>query len=977
MKLHQTKIILSILLGMFFLYQKSVAQVVSRSFELRYFIDSTLAEGTIGFNGDATIFTPEERLAYLDQYAEYAKVFFQDKDLDKEAVESKEVIRLMDQLKDAPKPSNRQRLVLKDWRWKTYENEERKKEEKELQKWTQNPNVEIVDNALQAVGDFSYSKDLEEAQDWRFVLQWETKIPQTTERSAFLLLDKESNPVILLGITAEGNCFYKSRLGLPIGIANYEIDTVLNFKLLVDVEANRFSLFINDEIKADFVRTLSDRNIHKFFVKIPVGASLDNIYGISYERPNINPFEDNFPVAKGRIFMDEDFELSEELGDLTLSTFRDEDWQQLQLPIQSGDRYRNTDLILRKPLLIGNFEEAKLHCEQISPNTEVWLNNNIIHIHRLGDYLDLDITNDLLPNQPNKLMLRMRGEDGWQLQKVYVDLMSPTRIKQAFVAVEEEEGDLNLNLRTILQANQLSGTINGNWQGRMNVKITPWLPKESSNPVVNTTFPVSLRAYKGDSFYESISLAGIKKWSPEQPNLYKISLSLLDSKGQFVDEYVLTTGFRKIDQKDGIFHLNDRPIALFGANLTDYLPFDIETYTIPSLDMDAWLVKAVASIKAMNGNVVRISNLAQLDLVRLLEICDQMGLLLIYESDAVPNKEPWAFDWLNLKKRLARFHHHPSLIIWQAPDEIQFTDYLKDAVPWMADFYNSIQAYDADALIAPTGAKTRLGGSVIPNDAGNRLYESGLRRYRLLNDSSIWIDSLVVRSGAAYALSFGKNWDDLQDFPIDYSMDTLRQNYLNSSRHAYLDVGGESLAGQDNPLAVRGIPYRYSESYESPYTFAAIGDSIAFEEWQRSQTWQAFAHYESLRKKRWLGFDGILAAKLWNGSDPTTLLDAKGHAKLAFYTSSMAFQSALAGSKTTDLAYAVGEEIPVFLNYTGRATRLSVTIRVKNQNGKLLETQNFPTISFPTGSSTAEVGTWVNSLEGTGWFFVEYEVMER
>ncbi|MEM0991566.1 MAG: hypothetical protein AAGI49_00955 [Bacteroidota bacterium] len=976
MQLHQTKIILSIILGLL-VFQEGFGQVVSRSFELRYFIDSTIAQGTVGFNGDSTIFTAEDRLDYLDQYANYAKAFFQDKDLDEDAVDPVALRQLQEQLKTLPKPQNRQRLILKDWRWKTYKKGQRKQEEQALQKWTSNPNVEVVDGALKAVGDFSYAQDLAEAQDWRFVIQWETKIPETTERSAFLLLDEESNPVILLGITAEGNCFYKSRLGLPIGIANYERDTTLNFKLLVDVEANRFSLFINDEIKADFVRTLSNNSIHKFFVKIPVGASLDNLYGISYDRPNINPFEDQFPVAKGRIFMDERFEVSEELGDLTLSTFRDEEWQQLKLPIQSGDRYRNSDLILRKPLLIGSFEQATLYFEQIAPNTEVWLNNEIIYVHRSGNDLTLDVTKDLLPNQPNKLMLRMRGGAGWQLQNVYLDLTSPIHIQKAAVSVVQGDDDLNLTLQALLSANQLSGTRNGEWQGRLNVKITPWHPKASTNPLVNTTFPLTLRAYRSENFSETIALTGVKKWSPDQPNLCKIQLALLDSKGQFVDEYTMTTGFRTIDQTDGIFHLNDRPISLLGVNLTDYLPFDIETYTVPSVDMDAWLVRAVASVKEMNGNVIRVGNLSQIDVSRLLEICDQMGMLLIYESDATVNQEPWALEWEQLKAALQSLHHHPSLIIWQAPDELQFSDYQKDATPWMKMFYETIHTYDPDALIALTGAKTEFGGSAIPNDIGNRLYESSLRRYRLLNQPSVWTDSLVVRSNATYAISFGKDWDDLQNFPVDYSMDTLRQNYLNSQRHAYLDVGGESLAGQDNPLAVRGIPYRYSESYESPYTSAAIGDTIAFEDWQKSQAWQAFANYESLRKKRWLGYDGILAAKLWNGSDPTALLDAKGHAKLAFYTTAMGFQSALAGSKTTDVAYAVGEEIPIFLSYTGAATRLSVNISVKDETGKLLETQRFPSISFPSGSSTAEVGTWVSSLKGTGWFFVEYEVRKN
>ncbi|MEM6700837.1 MAG: hypothetical protein AAF599_20710, partial [Bacteroidota bacterium] len=379
-----TKSYLSLLLLFSLLWSSyfSSAQVISRSFEMRYFTDSTIAAGTIGFNGDSTFLTPENRLYYLEKYADYAKIFFQNTELNDQPVEAPEVDKLLKKIKPQPSPKNRQRLILEDWKWKAYQVGQSRREQQQLEAWTQTPNVLVENGVLKTTNTFTYAKDLAEPQNWRFAFQWETKIPKTSERSAFLLLDEESSPVILLGVTAEGGCFYKSRVGVPIGIANFGSDTLLNFKVLVDVEAGRFSLYLNDELKADFVKTLSEKPVHKFFISLPQNATLDNMYGISYARPAIDAANNVFPLPEGKVFMDEHFEVSEEIGDLSLAQFKDETWEELKLPVQSGDRFRTSDLILRKPLLIGSFERANLHFEHIAKEAEVWLNNEIIYVHR-------------------------------------------------------------------------------------------------------------------------------------------------------------------------------------------------------------------------------------------------------------------------------------------------------------------------------------------------------------------------------------------------------------------------------------------------------------------------------------------------------------------------------------------------------------------------------------------------------------------
>ncbi|MEM1325462.1 MAG: hypothetical protein AAGI23_05885 [Bacteroidota bacterium] len=955
------------------------AQVVSRSYEMRYFGDSTSAQGTIGFNGDSTLFTPQERIQYLDQYADFTKFFFQDGDLDQQAVFPADVDKIVSRFKEIPLPEQRQRIELKDWRWKVYDRGRQKTEQAQLAKWSQDPNVILENGQLRTINDFSYPLDLNNGENWRFALQWETNIPKSEERSAFLLLDNLGNPVVLMGITSEGECFYKSKIGLPIGVAQFDTDTLINFKLLVDVEAGRFSLFINDEVKADFVRTLTENPVETFFLKLPVGSTLDNLYGMSYERPNINPFEGEFPTPKGRTFLEDRFELSEELGDLGLINFRDEEWEQIKLPVQSGDRFRNMDLILRKPLLINNFQKAKLHFEQIAPNTEIWLNNKIVYVHRQGQTLTLDISRDLLPNQPNKLMIRMRGGDGWQLQKVFLDLTGSRYIESAnlYATQGADASQLHLNARLLIE--QPTEENDGFWQGKVRVKMTPWHPRASTRTVFNQSFDVQLRAFQAMDFSEVVNLPRLSAWSPNSPNLYQVEFELLDGEGNLQDDYTFVTGIRKLEQRDGSLYLNNQVTPLFGANLTDYLPFEVDNYSEPRFEMDEWIGRALASLEVMNGNALRVGNLNNLDLDRLLDYCDQLGILVILEMDKLQQSSPWSADWERLKKRIEEVRHHPSVILWQAPRGLMFNGFTAEALPWMERFYEVVNQNDANVLIALTNADTKYIDGRLPSQDGTSLYNPSMRDYQPIDSSlaMVWRDSLVVRGNADRALSFGKDWDDLRNFPIDYTVDSLRYKYLSSDDQIYINYDSESLAGQENPFTVRGVPYRYSETYASPYPSLAIGSELPYEAWKISQAWQAMSTYETLRKKRWLNYDGIFSAKLWNGGDPTTILDAKGYKKLNFYATQMAFQEVLAGSQTTDFAYSIGEEVPIFINYSGNRARFQVTLRVKNLEGKTVKTKTFPTVSFRKGSATQSLGDWVNNLTREGWYIVEYEVAKR
>ncbi len=955
------------------------AQTISKSFEIRYFTDSIHATGTNGFNGDSSIFSTEDRLIFLNLYRDVAKQYYNNPALVDLPILTEEVKLLTNVIPDFPQPTIRNRMLLTDWKWKSVRKESIAQQEAERSTWLRAAGAKLERGRLYATQEYQYAKEFSVPQTGQFTLQWDAFIPRTPERAAFVMLDELSNPVILLGVTSDGSCFYKSRLGLPIGVAQFSTDTLVNFKLLVDVEAGRFSLFLNNEIVADFVRSLSEKIIHRFFIQIPKGAYLDNIYGINFERTGVDFQKAKYPFPKGKVLIEQDFDIQEEIGDLGRSSFEDANWLSLALPINSGDRFRNTDLILRKTFTTPSFEQVHLHLSHVAPNTEIWLDGQVIYVHNNAKHLDLDLSTKLGKNRRHTLMLRMKGNpEGWYLSDAWLDFKSATYIEKAQVyTANVNNGNATLNIQANLISKAVQQNVNGLWQGRVNVRVFPFTPTESTSPIANQTFPVTMRLYREELFAESIVIPKPKLWSLEQPNLYKVVISLVDAQGQYVDDFVLTTGIRTISQKGGVFRLNEQPMLLNGVNLSDYVPFGVEAYDAPIHRQEEWLVRLIQSAKKMNANVLRIKNGQNVDISHLASLCDYFGLLLIYQTDPLPKeKQIWSTDFDAIQANIVHLRHHPSIVMWQAADELMFYNYFQDAVGWMTKFYETVMNTDPSRLVSLTGLHPNFANTGIPNSDGSRLYDNQQRRYRLLQDSSVWIAPNVARGNTHFTLSAGKNWNDFRNSPVSPQYDTLILNYLASKKHIYVDFNAEAIEGQENPITVRATPHRYSEAMQSPFIAQAIGQPLTFEEWELSQSYQAFSLAEALRKKRWLGYDGLIYNQLSNGADPTSLLDARGYMKLAYHTAQTAFQTTLAGSKTTDMAYLTKQTIPIFINHVGTASKLSVKVTIKDIKGKIIQTQQFPVFNLPTGNTTLEVGRWTNSIAERGWYVVEYEVMK-
>lgn len=184
--------------------------------------------------------------------------------------------------------------------------------------------------------------------------------------------------------------------------------------------------------------------------------------------------------------------------------------------------------------------------------------------------------------------------------------------------------------------------------------------------------PVPARCGKVSFYAEQPAL-----WSPEHPNLYKLSLELLQD-GECVDTEECTVGIKCLEIREGHFFLNHAQLLIAGVCRHDIWT-ENEGHTLT----DAMIEKDLRMIKAMGANFVRLVHYPHDR--RVLAAADRIGLMVSEEPGL------WWSDLSDarittralkvLEKVILRDRNHVSVAFWLAFNECPFNEqFLRDAV---------------------------------------------------------------------------------------------------------------------------------------------------------------------------------------------------------------------------------------------------------------------------------------------------------
>jgi hypothetical protein len=976
---------------------------LSRSFELRYVTADEGANGETDFKGTTSIFSTEQRLEFLNHYEKFAGEFFADQNWDTRIVSDDDVRQALRQLKSQPMPEVRRRLSLTDWKYLGSRPGQRDEEIRSLTAWRALPGVKIDSDELVLSGAEPGFEKAFAPQSWRFQLQWRVLSPAAGQQVLFDL-----DGVAKVGIDSNGQYFFRS------GADEQRVGTCSTgrwheLKVEVDLESGRYNFLADNTLLADFVPLVANHPVGKLTMRGPAGVRFDDLWGVGYAKaydPNGDDHTRDVPFTI-HTFLDQHFQVRPDPADWASPAYNDRDW----LPVPTwpyahgGERRAGETLYLRTRVRVDQFERAELSGECLDPSGEIWINGRPVEVRRDRHPFAIDVTSHLKPGVENLLAVRvdpfqvtrtMRHtpadlHTGWFAGRMHLDLTAQRWIKDVFVYTESlAAGTAAMKVRVLIRNDQVvlpherEPKGENAFRGRVSISFRPWFPNAGPAAAV-ATFPIVLELGRDLAWEGNVTLDHPALWSPESPQLYKVTVRLEDAEGAPIDDSIVTTGIRTVSQTGGTFRVNGQPAMMNGGLIFGFRPPLERIAQWLRCPPEESLVREVLTLKRMNGNTLRMSHhdgpTGGVNDPRYAEIGDQLGVMFQWATPAwVRTDSPYLLDFEGLPRYLRQVRNHPSIVMWQPANHPKFTNGFEEGMLWFKKVYDTIAAEDLSRLIAPTANIGRLGAR---NDDGT-LDRNG----KPVQPIPVWTAPMIVRGDMDHSTGYGAEWTELRKHPFPSKWEGeqgwrergYKTDYLASKQRAYFDFESEESASQPNWTLHRGKPQYQVRSYEIDMDRTSIGRRLTVDEWRLSQAWQAMSGYEAYRKKRWLDYDGMVWCTLDGGGNTATyekpLTDYYGFAKIAYHTVKMAFQPVLAGSKNVDVAYGPADKIPVAVFNLGPTRTVEVTVTVRTAQGAEVARKVFSSLTLPAGRTCTDLPALQLQFPADGFHVFEYRVTE-
>ena len=332
----------------------------------------------------------------------------------------------------------------------------------------------------------------------------------------------------------------------------------------------------------------------------------------------------------------------------------------------------------RKHFKLEKADEGKLIqvlFDGVYMNADVWINGHHLGNHPYGyTAFAYDLTAHLNPSgQENVLAVQVKNEgknSRWYSGSgIYRDVKliktNPLHVDLwgVFVATPQVTTEKATVAVDVTLVNSSSENKNFTY------KIDFTAP--DGKPVPGLTDEKSLEAGKTFVFTQEFGLPDYKLWSVENPELYKVTVQLLEGK-KVIDEVTQNFGIRTTEfSVEKGFLLNGQPVKLKGGCLHH------DNGALGSATFATAEYRRVKIMKENGFNAIRTSHNPPSK--TFLDACDQLGMLVMDESfdqwqrPKNPQDYNLYFDqWWekDMDAMVKRDRNHPSIIIWSIGNEI-------------------------------------------------------------------------------------------------------------------------------------------------------------------------------------------------------------------------------------------------------------------------------------------------------------------
>ena len=177
------------------------------------------------------------------------------------------------------------------------------------------------------------------------------------------------------------------------------------------------------------------------------------------------------------------------------------------------------------------------------------------------------------------------------------------------------------------------------------------------------------------------------RWTSETPNLYKLHLTLMNEKGEVVQQIEQRVGFRIVEIKNGQMLVNGAPIRFRGVNRHEHHPVNARVMDEQTMLQDILLMKQA------NINAVHTSHYP--NVTRWYELCDSIGLYVMDEADieehglrgTLASTPDWHAAFMDRAVRMAeRDKNYASVVMWSMGNESGYGPNFAAISAWLHDF---------------------------------------------------------------------------------------------------------------------------------------------------------------------------------------------------------------------------------------------------------------------------------------------------
>ena len=307
-------------------------------------------------------------------------------------------------------------------------------------------------------------------------------------------------------------------------------------------------------------------------------------------------------------------------------------------------------------------------CEGAGHKTTLYINGAEVYTHSCGyTAFTVDITKHMLFGQANVLVMKVDSNEtinvppfgfvidymtfGGVYREVYLDVVENTYIKDVFVKAEAgQNGKAPMQCQVEVSEEVL--------KSEKEMLVRAFVTKKDS--VESTPVKVFEQKVSQSQFTVKSEVENVLNWHVNQPNLYELTVELVDAEDNVKDTKTTTFGFRTVEFRADGFYLNGEKFKIRGLNRHQSYPY--VGYAMPES-----MQKADADILKyeVGCNAVRTSHYPQSH--HFINRCDEIGLLVFMEIPGWQHigDEEWKKQACkNVEDMVLQYRNHPSIMIW-------------------------------------------------------------------------------------------------------------------------------------------------------------------------------------------------------------------------------------------------------------------------------------------------------------------------